>query len=391
MICKICLCDRPAEMFRHQRRSCRPCEARQKVALRKGVVSGEIDTDDWDEKTKPDGVFTPVEPRETSEPTSPPHSRFADLVRLSKTRPTFEELCDRLSMPPGRVRSLVKDAVEAGVMLDVDHGVIGLQRPTETAAPTEARGVIAQVVGEHTVGVISDTHLGSIYCQRDKLKDFIHRAYDQGVREFLHPGDWTEGCYRHAEYEVSHVGITEQTRDLFEVLPQLPGLTYHGIEGNHDWTFTERNGVNFGQYVESYFRQRGRDDINFYGARGAYLKLRGALFHLWHPKGGGSYAKSYNLQKKVESYAPGEKPDILLTGHYHFYCALEERGVHAIACPTFQSGINPFGKSLSSGGVALGGLVLRYGVTEHGTLRNFSCTRTSYFMNEQPRRVETGT
>jgi predicted phosphodiesterase len=317
--------------------------------------------------------------------------KFALLIKAARTRPTFETLCDKLGLPPGRARQLVDEALAAGIQLDVAHGMVTLRRPEENKDPRPIQGVqVAPVVGdEQMVGVISDTHLGSHYCRREYLKDFINNAYDQGVREILHPGDILDGDYRHGKFEMSHMGITEQTRDLFETLPQRPGLSYHSIMGNHDWTFTEQSGVDVGEFIKGYFADRGRHDYHHYGARGAYLKLRGAVIHLWHPCGSASYAKSYKLQKKIESYAPGEKPDILLAGHWHFYCVLEERGVHAVACPTFQGGGSAFGKSLATGQVALGGVVLRWRLTEHGTLREFSATRHSYYLAEQPRRLET--
>ncbi len=66
------------------------------------------------------------------------------------------------------------------------------------------------------VGVISDTHLGSKYCLRAQLKEFINYAYSKGVRKILHAGDITDGIYKHGVYEVSHTGLEAQVQDLFE-------------------------------------------------------------------------------------------------------------------------------------------------------------------------------
>ncbi len=195
-----------------------------------------------------------------------------------------------------------------------------------------------------------------------------------------------DGQYRHGIFEVSHTGLEDQTRDLFETLPQLPGLTYHGITGNHDFTFTEACGVEVGHFITNYFRDRGRTDFKFYGNRSAFLKIRGVLLHLWHPRSGVSYARSYGIQKQIEKYS-SIKPQIMLAGHWHVHCTVFERGIHALACPTFQGGGSAFSKSLG-GAPAIGGMILSWDLTTHGTIRNFGHQYRAYFEVEKPVIVE---
>jgi hypothetical protein len=156
-------------------------------------------------------------------------ARFTRLVELVRGEPiAFSSLCDKLNLSPQRARELVLQARAEGIKVHVENDHVGLRiaEPIEKVQVTK----ISPVVGERQrVGVISDTHLGSKYCLREQLKDFVHYAYDQGVREILHPGDVLDGDYRHGKFEMTHMGIHEQTRDLFETLPALPGLTYHGI------------------------------------------------------------------------------------------------------------------------------------------------------------------
>jgi predicted phosphodiesterase len=312
------------------------------------------------------------------------------LTQLMKRHPiSFQELCDRLDMSPARTRQLLDEARKQGMQLRVENDHVGMT-PTHVEDDRVKEVGIAPVVGERQkVAVISDTHLGSKYCLRDQLKEFIHYAYDQGVREILHPGDVLDGMYKHGIFEVSHTGLDAQAQDLFEVLPKLPGLNYRCVTGNHDFTFTESIGVDVGEYLSRYFRDNGRKDIHFYGNRGAFLRIKGALVHLWHPRSGVSYARSYALQKHIEKYSSGEKPNILLAGHWHVYCHVYERGVHGIACPTFQGGGSAFSKSLG-GAPAIGGLLLSWDLTEHGTIRSFVIEKRSYFEVEQPHRVAEG-
>jgi predicted phosphodiesterase len=316
-----------------------------------------------------------------------PSPLLAEFIRIAKKGPiNFHNLCDKLDLPPSKAQKVIDDALKLGVKVHVEHNHVGIRFP-EPDDRLQSIGV-PPVVGERQkVAVISDTHLGSKYCLREQLKEFIHYAYSQGVREILHPGDVIDGCYRHGMWEVSHSGLDEQARDLFETLPQLPGLHYHAITGNHDFTFTEQVGVDVGQYLSNYFEERGRKDLHFYGNRGAFLKIRGAVVHLWHPRSGVSYARSYAIQKHIEKYSSGEKPNILLCGHWHVFCYVEERAVHGIACPTFQGGGSAFSKSLG-GAPAIGGLILSWDLTSDGTLRSFNLEKRSYFEVEKPRMIE---
>lgn len=309
-----------------------------------------------------------------------------DLVRLTRKAPVpFGELCDRLDVSPRRLRELVDEAHRQNLVVAIDGDKVGfINRPPDQVQDTG----IAPIVGQRQrVAHVTDTHLGSKYCLRSYLQDFVRYAYAQGVREVLHTGDVVDGNYRSHGFETSHSGIDEQARDLFETMPQLEGLTYHAISGNHDQTFQDESGIDVQAYIAAYFRERGRDDWNGYGARGALLKVRGALVDLWHPTGSTSYAVSYNMQKKIESYPPGGKPQLLLIGHWHRFAYIEERGIHAVAGGTFQGGGSAFAKSLKSGPPAIGGTILSWDLTAQGTIRDFIVERRSYFEKEVPQEL----
>lgn len=306
-----------------------------------------------------------------------------DVLRLTKAiagsnPPTFEDLCNTLALSPKACRALMDKARGLGVAVHVEHGHVGILRNYGLHTDRVHRLHLPPLKGnEAVVAVISDTHFGSKYCLREAISDFIAKAYAQGIRHVLHPGDLLEGMYKHAFGELSHSGLEDQTRDAFESLPQHPGLHYHAITGNHDETFAKASGLSIGRYIEAYFHSHGRYDLHFYGDRGAYLDVYGALVHLWHPTGSTGFTKSYKLQRLAGSYASGFKPNIVLAGHWHTFCHVEEREVQAIACPTFQSGQSPFGRSLGTT-PAIGGLILRWQLTAAGTMRDFALTRYPY-------------
>jgi len=306
------------------------------------------------------------------------------LWQLASTRPqAFEELCDRMDVSPKIMRKLIQEARDGGLSIHVENDHVGARvQSIDDEQNLFHKNDISPVVGkEVVVGVISDTHYGSKYCLRGHIKDAVKKMYEAGARIILHPGDVIDGCYRHGEFELTHYGLEDQVRDLFKNLPKHKGLSYHCITGNHDDTFWDRTGVNVGHYIEGTFRRRGRNDIHFYGQRGAFLNIYGVRVHLWHPRGGGSYARSYALQKKLEGYMPGEKPKIMVAGHWHQYCHIHERGIHAFMCPTFQGGGSAFGRSMR-GSPNIGGLLFRWRLAENGTLRQFNSEKFTYYERE---------
>ncbi len=313
-----------------------------------------------------------------------------ELFRKIKNRPvSFEDLCNDFNMSPKSMRALIEEAKNSGIRVNVDRDHVSSMEAEPSTAAIQT-GIPPVVGGKQTVGVISDTHLGSKYCLREQLRDFINFAYyERGVREILHPGDVLDGNYKKNGqlYECSHVGLDSQCGDLYDTLPQLPGLTYHGITGNHDETFWAESGHDAGLAIERYFKsppdgRKPRYDLKFYGNRGAHINIKGARVHLWHPRSGSSYARTYQLQKLATKYVGGEKPHITLAGHWHVSAYCVERGIHMIACPTFQGGGSAFGKSLG-GAPEIGGLVLSWEQTEHGTIRNFVYERRAYFEVEE--------
>lgn len=348
---------------------------------------GELNRARFDREPDPEPLpFQPTEPaihRAPSAPKSTAHSALMARIHAAvKGGPvSFSELCDALDMSPSKARAAVDEARASGMRIDVEHDHVGI-RPTVDETRIQEIGV-PPVVGERQhVAVISDLHFGSKYCLREQLREFVTYAYGEGVRNVIVPGDLLDGCYKHGLWELSHHGLDEQVDDMFATLPALDGLRYHAITGNHDETFEDTCGIHVGPYIEDRFRSRGRHDVRFYGRRGAWIRIGGAVVDLWHPRGGGSYAKSYKLQKKIEGYAAGQKPHILLVGHWHQYCHLYERGVHGFLCPTFQGGGSSFGKSLG-GAPTIGGLIMSWDLTEGGTMRRFAHEYRAYFEAER--------
>ncbi len=322
----------------------------------------------------------------------PPLQRLVSLVSNRKVK-TFEEACDAMSLSPKNMHKLIADARKQHYSIDIVGDTVGIRTTEPSDKVVDVK--ISQAGPVKQFAVISDLHFGSKYHLRKQLVDFIDNAYEQGVRNILLPGDNLDGCYRHGRWELTHHGFDDQAEDFLDGLPQKKGLSYKGITGNHDETFEKDNGMVVHKAINAMAKAMGRHDIELLGARGAYLRLksddnpRGVFVELWHPLKGPAYALTYKLQKHVESYAPGQKPDFLFAGHWHqsTYCIV--RAVHAFSSGTFQGGGSSFAKALG-GATAIGGWIVKYTCTKEGTIRDVFPQFKNYYEKEQVREVRMG-
>lgn len=316
----------------------------------------------------------------------------ARFAAVAKKGMTIEELCDVLDWSPKRVKQMAEKAKSHGYRIEIAHGHIGYVPPKPLVGE---RKVIAQPGEEHVFAVASDIHVGSKYFLEEQFIDFVTRAYkEDGVRTIFGPGDILDGVYRHSRWEESHHGFHAQSSHAAKIFPRLPGLRYVMIAGNHDETFEKDSGLDVCRGIEDAFRRAGRDDFTMIGSRGAYVRYapkggRGVLVELWHPLGGAAYAVSYKLQRHVEEYGVGQKPDFLFGGHTHQQVYCVRRGVHCFWSGTFHGGGSSFGKALG-GSQAIGGWVVRFKQTKDGTVRDVAPTWRGYYETEAVREVGLG-
>lgn len=198
----------------------------------------------------------------------------------------------------------------------------GMDRVDQLAKHREQIGSIARprtipTKDEVVFGVVSCTHLGSLYANVDGLRDFYAEAKRQGAKFMLHVGDVLDGYKMHKgqEFEQSEIGWDAQAKKFADCAPDT--LPTHFITGNHDESLKKLAGLRPGEELA-----RRRSDWNYIGSCRGTITLaaghgRKCVVEMMHPGGGSSYALSYRPQKLVESLEGGSKPDILLIGHYH--------------------------------------------------------------------------
>lgn len=187
-------------------------------------------------------------------------------------------------------------------------------------------------------GLISDTHLGSMYEELEFLK-FAYKIFQkEKITNVYHAGDIIEGgkIYRGQEYEIRYHGVDEQVEHCVREYPQIDGITTYFIDGNHTLSFYNDAGVDVGSIISGI-----RKDLVYVGKEEADITIQAksgsCKLRLVHPGGGTAYAISYTVQKYINSLTGGEKPNIIGIGHFHKTEYLFFRNVHAFQAGCFQA------------------------------------------------------
>lgn len=188
-------------------------------------------------------------------------------------------------------------------------------------------------------GVITDTQYGSLYTNFTCIEAAYSTFKKEGISNVYHIGDMCDGekMYRGQTYELMAHGADAQVGEVQENYPMIEGITTYFILGNHDLSFWKTAGTDIGEKISN-----RRSDLICLGKEqvdvpvktpGGYIKLR-----LSHPGKGTAYALSYHPQKYIEQLSGGEKPHILLFGHWHKAELIPMyRNVCAIQCGCAQS------------------------------------------------------
>lgn len=199
--------------------------------------------------------------------------------------------------------------------------------------------------GWSVFGAVSDTHLCGRHYRDDVLNALYRMFRDEGAEDVYHAGNIIEGESRVNRHDILIYGLENQVDFLLEHYPQLPGITTHFVVGDdHEGWYQQREQISIGRHIEARAITAGRKDLHFLGyvESDIYLKTgvgASCRMRVMHGGGGVTYAISYPLQKAVEAFQPGEKPDILILGHHHKLHYAYPRGVHGVmpGCTADQS------------------------------------------------------
>lgn len=234
------------------------------------------------------------------------------------------------------------------------------------------------------IGLVSDTHL----CCKEERLDALHAQYDlferEGITTVLHAGNIVDGFIPGLNQEsVFSPSLDGQVSYCIEKYPQRKNLVTHFITGDDHESWFMKQGLNFGKYLQLHAEEAGRNDLKYLShveADVEFLTRDGegsTICKVMHPGGGSSYARSYTSQKIVESFQGGEKPHILIMGHYHVSNYMLERNIHCISMPGFEDQtIFARKKRLR---MDVGGGLMEFKQQPNGTVSRFRIEWNMYF------------
>jgi predicted phosphodiesterase len=184
-----------------------------------------------------------------------------------------------------------------------------------------------------TIGALSDTHLGSKYTDTNMLDQAFEEFDKEKVDMITHSGDVHEGLSHRPGhmYECTHLGYSAQLEHSREVFGQWTNTPIYFVDGNHDRWFIKSNGAIIVKEL-----CRDQDNLHFLGHDEGDININGIIIKLWHGEDGSSYAFSYRIQKIVESFTGGEKPNVFLCGHTHKAISIFDRHIHCVSVGAIQ-------------------------------------------------------
>jgi predicted phosphodiesterase len=166
------------------------------------------------------------------------------------------------------------------------------------------------------------------------------KADSKGVNYVLHSGDLTDGLSGRPQqiYDLKETSYEGQRDYVIENYPQSKIPTYV-IAGNHDLWWVKQCGSDIVRDI-----CKNREDMIYLGSDCEDLKIGKLKVRMYHGKGGGSYAKSYKLQKYLDAIPLEERPDILQTGHIHQAFYMKQDKTHCFQTSCLQD-LTPYERS----------------------------------------------
>lgn len=295
------------------------------------------------------------------------------FLKVQRSVLSIEHLADHFNVGPKTVREAMEALKQGGHNIQIISGAVELSREIPKGEPTQID--VSKLEGDKVrFGLVSDNHLGSKYARMDVLNALFDIYEREGIKTVYQCGNMIDGEARFNKFDLLVHGMQGQVDYFVKHWPQRNGIVTEFITGDdHEGWYVQREGVNIGQVIEDCARRAGRTDLVYLGHMEHDIMFKGtkqvAVLRLIHAGGGSAYATSYSVQKIVESYQGGEKPNILLVGHYHKAEYGYPREVHVVqaGCTEDQT---PFMRKLKIQ-AHVGGWIVEFVLTKEGLISRF--------------------
>ena len=273
------------------------------------------------------------------------------ISRLKNHKSTIEELSAKLKMPKDDIEGYIRMLREKEIQVTA----------TQSKSTGEVFYYINQLPDAHNVyfisgpdkkdrmmdfGYVSDLHFASVFHLPKSFHESMKSLESYGITRVYISGDLLDGTkiYKGHEVNLLRWGVNEQADIAAEAFAMHPTLEFWGIAGNHDYSFTQQNGVKPLAILE-----KKADNFKNLGDFMADVVYHGIKIRLLHGGGGRAYATSYPSQTYLRDHFRGleredlmDVPHVLLLGHYHTFYQGKDHGVMVFQPGSFQDGDNEY-------------------------------------------------
>lgn len=273
------------------------------------------------------------------------------LRALRNRRLTLDGIAERLKRKPEQVEAWITQLRDEGVEVIEStphrsrtvHFHVNLL-PTQGNVYTISKSRMEKTTMRFAAS--SDWHFASIFHLPRTWRAAMDRVRDEGINTVYVAGDLMDGVgiYRgHLENLVTP-SVEHQTDIVAKAMARYPDITFWGIAGNHDYSFTKQNGIRPLALLEA-----KSDNFKNLGDLKADVIYDGVRVRMLHGAGGRAYATSYPTQTYLRDYFKGlrqdemmDLPDIMIVGHYHTLYVGHDHGMWILQCGSFQDGDNEY-------------------------------------------------
>lgn len=273
-------------------------------------------------------------------PKTPPlQRRILDIMSKNakkRKRVSVVELADAADCSPKRVAEELKALESGGYNIEVDPHQ-NLELSSSIPKRENLKLNTNDYFGDDWIrfGLVADTHLCSKYSRLEVLNALYDVFERENLRVVYHAGNWIDGEARFNKYDLECVGFENQLNYFLKHYPKRKGIASQILSGDdHEGWFVQREQINVGRVMQDRAQQTGRDDLIDLGYMERDIEFKrgsgSSTIRVIHAGGGSAYAISYTSQKYVESLQGGEKPAIVLVGHFHKFDWSYPREVHVI-------------------------------------------------------------
>lgn len=308
--------------------------------------------------------------------TVPEIERRARRVLLAKGAMTLLDLANHLNCSPKVAEQILKKLREKKYNVKLKADSVSIEREIVEGAHLVVNAKDFFDGEWFKFGVIGETHLYSKYARLDVLNCLYDIFAREKISTVWHTGNIVDGeCHFNRHDLVGPAGFESQAEYLARNYPKRAGIVTRFITGDdHEGWWAHREGFNPGARLQQTAERYGRKDLQWIGHVEADVHLKAPKGQAWmrimHPGGGSAYAISYTTQKIVESYQGGEKPHILIVGHYHKFDYGYPREVHTLQ-PGCVQDQTPFLRKLKIQ-AHVGGCIVRFHQSKTGEISRFN-------------------